>query len=148
VKAARQARPLGATANVYPALEGVFPDTVFRALLDAVDAVADRFADRIVARIAPASADRFAGAKDNPLGSARAFLDAGRRGDFPTFKRGREVVARWADVLAYIEGRQCRRKARPAAPANTNTAPTEPLTPEARRRAQLRAVGALPGDRQ
>lgn len=142
MKAARQARPVvGATANVYPALQGVSPDTLFHVLLDAVDAVADRFADRIVARMAPASTDRFASAKDNPLGSARAFLDAGRRGDFPTFKRGREVVARWADVLAYIEGRQCKRKPRTAAPK-----PAEPLTPEARRLAQLRAVGVLPRD--
>lgn len=141
MKPARQARPAGdAKADVYPALQGVSPDTLFRVLLDAVDAVADRVADRIVARIAPASTDRFASAKDNPLASERAFLDAGRRGDFPTFKRGREVVARWADVLAYIEGRQCKRKPRTATPK-----PAEPLTSEARRRAQLRAVGALPG---
>ncbi len=138
MKAARQTRPAGdAKADVYPSLQGVSPDTLFGAFLDAV---ADRVAERLAARIAPTSTDRFASAKDNPLGSARAFLDAGRRGDFPTFKRGREVVARWADVVARIESRQCKRKPPPAAPK-----PAEPLTPEARRRAQLRAVGALPG---
>lgn len=104
-----------------------------------LDVLADRIAERLAARAAPDAAARFASAKDNPLASERAFLDAGRRGDFPTFKRGREVVARWADVLAYIEGRQCKRKPRP------RRAPAEPLDPEARRRAQLAAVGALPG---
>jgi hypothetical protein len=48
---------------------------------------------------------RYADAKNNPLGKARAFLDAGRRGDFPTFKRSREIVARWSDVEQYIERR-------------------------------------------
>ena len=48
---------------------------------------------------------RYADAKNNPLGKARAFLDAGRRGEFPTFKRSREVVARWSDVEQYIERR-------------------------------------------
>jgi hypothetical protein len=48
---------------------------------------------------------RYADAKNNPLGKARAFLDAGRRGEFPTFKRSREVVARWSDVEKYIERR-------------------------------------------
>ena len=105
-----------------------------------LDVLADRIAERLAARASPDAAARFASAKDNPLGSARAFLDAGRRADFPTFKKGREVVARWADVLAYIEGRPCARKPR------TRPVPAEPLTPEARRLAQLRAVGALPGD--
>jgi hypothetical protein len=48
---------------------------------------------------------RYADAKNNPLGKARAFLDAGRRGEFPTFKRSREIVARWSDVEQYIERR-------------------------------------------
>lgn len=48
---------------------------------------------------------RYADAKNNPLGKARAFLDAGRRGEFPTFKRSREIVARWSDVEHYIERR-------------------------------------------
>lgn len=141
MKPARQARPLGAKADVCPALEGVSPDTLFGAFLDAV---ADRVAERLAARIAPDPATRWASARDNPIGSPRAFLDAGRRGDFETCKRGREIVARWSDCEAYIVGRKCLRKAR-TRPATTNTAPTEPLTPEARRRAQLRAVGALPG---
>ena len=136
MKAARQARPpVAAKASVYPALEGVSPDTLFGAFLDAL---ADRLADRLVSRIAPDPATRWACAKDNPIGSARAFLDAGRRGDFETCKRGREVVARWADVVAYIEGRECKRKPRPR--------PAAPLDPAARRRAQLVAAGVLPGD--
>ena len=44
--------------------------------------------------------------------------------DDPCFPagRGREVVARWADVLAYIEGRQCKRKPRTATPKPAITA--------------------------
>ncbi|WP_441291916.1 hypothetical protein ACSRUE_17035 [Sorangium sp. KYC3313] len=49
---------------------------------------------------------RYATAKSNPLGSARTFLEAGRRGHFATFKRGREVVALWTDVETWIESRK------------------------------------------
>lgn len=99
--------------------------------------LADLIAERLAERAAPDPAARFASAKDNPLGTPRAFLDAARRGDFRTFRRGREVVARWADVVAYIEGRECKRKPRPR--------PAAPLDPAARRRAQLVAAGVLPG---
>jgi hypothetical protein len=114
-------------------------DTARVAVEMLLDALADRIAERLATRIAPDPSTRWATARDNPLGSARAFLDAGRRGDFPTSKRGREVVARWTDVDEYIAGRKCPRKARsrPAAPA-------EPIEADARRRAQLAAVGALP----
>ncbi|WP_438038635.1 hypothetical protein [Sorangium sp. So ce128] len=49
---------------------------------------------------------RYASSKTNPLGSARAFLDAGRRKNFPTFKRGKEVWALWTDVETWIESRK------------------------------------------
>ncbi|MGK3959911.1 hypothetical protein WMF38_43540 [Sorangium sp. So ce118] len=49
---------------------------------------------------------RYATAKSNPLGSARAFRDAGRTGHFPTFKLGREVAALWTDVETWIESRR------------------------------------------
>lgn len=45
-------------------------------------------------------------AEDNPLGSRRAFLDAARRGAFPSFKAGRRVLARREDVHLWIESRQ------------------------------------------
>jgi hypothetical protein len=53
-------------------------------------------------RLKVASAPMYATAKNNPLGSERQFLDAARRGDFPSHKVGREVRALWADVDAYI----------------------------------------------
>lgn len=102
--------------------------------------LADLIVERMAARAAPDGAGRWASAKDNPLGTARAFLDAGRRGDFPTFKRGRGVVARWSDVTAYIEARPCERKARPRP-----VAPPAPVDANARRRAQLVAAGVLQG---
>lgn len=113
-----------------------------------LDQIADRIAERVIARIARDPAEHHATAKNNPIGTPRAFLDAGRRGDFPTFKKGREVAARWCDVTAYIERRTCERKPRtcnaPATPANANATP---LDPRARRLAQLAGVGALPHDR-
>jgi hypothetical protein len=39
----------------------------------------------------------------NPFGTERAFLEAARRGDFPSFRRARRITARWADVSAAIE---------------------------------------------
>ena len=71
---------------------------------DQVDQIARRVVELLRAD-AGAPAPTYADANNNPLGSARAFLDAHRRGDFPTFKRGREIVARWEDVEAYIASR-------------------------------------------
>jgi len=91
-------------------------------LLDALlDDLADRLAERLAAR-AGASSPSYASAKHNPIGSARAFLDAARRGDFATFRRGREVVARWADVEAWLEGRKRPNRVPPAVPANDDRA--------------------------
>jgi len=63
---------------------------------------------------------RWATAKDNPLRSSRAFLDAARRGDFPTGKRGREIAARWTDVEAWIEGRKDSRAAKKRGPPRSD----------------------------
>jgi len=121
-----------------------------------LDALADRLAERLWTRAALPQHPEHASARDNPLGTARAFLDAGRRGDFPTFKRGREVVARWADVLAYIERRTIERNDRPslAPPQPPPTAPrapsprrATPQSPDERRREQLRTAGILPPGR-
>jgi hypothetical protein len=96
-----------------------------------------RFEDLLedfTARLRTAAATpRHADAKHNPLGSARAFLDAGRRGDFPTFKRGREVVALWADVESYIE-RRCRPVQAPAMAVEDDRALLEKLRPGRGRR--------------
>jgi hypothetical protein len=75
-----------------------------------LDTLAERVADKLASRMGK-PAHRYADAKHNPLGAARAFLDAARRGDFASFKRGRVVVARWEDVEGYIETR--RRSVRP-----------------------------------
>lgn len=49
-------------------------------------------------------APRYFSADDpGPLRTARAFLDAGRRRDFPTMKIGKRVVAKASDVYAWIE---------------------------------------------
>lgn len=112
-----------------------------------LDALADRLAERLVARAAIPQHPEHAGAKHNPLGTARAFLDAGRRGDFPTFKRGREVVARWVDVLAYIERRTLERKPR-SAPKSASERPAPECSPARTERDEnleiLREMGVLP----
>lgn len=73
-----------------------------------LDALADALADKLVARVAEKlaalqapPAAQMATARHNPLGSSRAFLDAARAGRFESWRRGREVVARWSDVEAY-----------------------------------------------
>lgn len=48
----------------------------------------------------------YATAKNNPLGSARAFLNAHRSKAFPTFSRGRFVSAKWEDVERWMMARQ------------------------------------------
>lgn len=112
-----------------------------RAQANVVDAVVES-----LSHVATDLVTRWATANDNPLGSPRSFLDAGRRGDFPTCKRGREIAARWVDVDAYIAGRQRERKARPRTiPANANATPAAPVDANARRLAQLAAVGVLSG---
>lgn len=82
-----------------------------------VEALLADFAQRVAAELAllmGAPPARYATAKDNPFGAARPFLDAARRGDFESFKRGRNVAARWEDVEKYVESRK--RPARHAAP--------------------------------
>ena len=75
-------------------------------LLDAlIDVLAERVADKMAARMG-ASSPRYATARSNPIGSPRGFLDAARRGDFPTFRRGRCVAALWAEVESYVERRK------------------------------------------
>lgn len=85
-----------------------------------LDMLLDELAERVFRKIAQRAhgavvPPRYATAKSNPLGSARAFLDAHRRGEFATFKRGREVVALWTDVETWIESRKAAtRERRPA----------------------------------
>ncbi|KYF80374.1 hypothetical protein BE20_10655 [Sorangium cellulosum] len=85
-----------------------------------LDVLLDELAERIARKLAlrghgTAVPPRYATAKNNPLGSARAFLDAHRRGHFATFKLRREVVALWTDVETWIESRKAAtRERRPA----------------------------------
>jgi hypothetical protein len=87
----------------------------------------ERLAKLVAAELAPLlRPPEFANAKNNPLRNERAFLDAGRRGDFPTFRAAdRQIVARWSDVLAYIESRPIPRRRRPRVlPANETLDPS------------------------
>lgn len=52
----------------------------------------------------------YSGDDPGPYLTRRAFLDAGRRGDFPSRKLGRRIVALAADVHAAIEARPLRAK--------------------------------------
>ena len=103
-------------------------------VLDALaDVLAEKVAAKVAARLAAApAAPELATARNNPLGSSRAFLDAARAGRFPSFRRGKEVVARWEDVADYDRARMRPRPAR--------TAPMEPVDPV---EASLRRRGLL-----
>jgi hypothetical protein len=68
--------------------------------------LAARVVDELAERQARGAVSRYATASNNPIGSPRAFLDAGRAGKFRTFKRGRQVCALWADVEHWIESRK------------------------------------------
>jgi len=82
---------------------------------------------------------RWATARENPLGGARIFLDAGRRGEFDTFKRGRQVVAKWEDVEAYIERTKVKRSRRPASAKTSTTIEPDPNGTAEQREAYMRA---------
>jgi hypothetical protein len=76
------------------------------ALLDELaDRVAERLTQRIGKDIPTASGSEYYSANNSPLGSRRAFLDAARRGAFPSFKAGRSVLAKREDVHRWIESR-------------------------------------------
>lgn len=78
-----------------------------------LDELAERLAERLAARQGPQT-PRFADAETNPYGSARAFQDAARRGEFPSFIRNRRVTALWSDAeQAVMQKRRRRRPARP-----------------------------------
>jgi hypothetical protein len=74
------------------------PAAVFDAL---ADLIVDRLADRIAGRVA-LDAAAFYTQHTAPVGK-RAFLEAARRGEFPSSKRGRTVLAKRSDVEAWIE---------------------------------------------
>lgn len=81
-----------------------------------LNAMATRVVDLLVNRLVPTTSaaedatPRYATAKNNPLGSPRAFLNAHRDGKFPTYKRGKEISADWSVVEAWMRSR----KAQPA----------------------------------
>ncbi len=69
---------------------------------DAVlDLLVDMVAERVVARLAVSTTNDFYDQRTSPLGRRR-FLEAARRGEFPSTKRGKLVLARRADVDAWI----------------------------------------------
>jgi hypothetical protein len=70
--------------------------------------LADRVADRLAHRAGPGPV--YYSAKDNPLGSRRAFLDAALRGCFPSYKAGRRVLAKREEVHRWIESGDRRRE--------------------------------------
>lgn len=107
--------------------------------MDVLDAFLEQLAAKLAPKVAallvaPPPAERWATARDNPLGTRHGFLAAAKRSEFPSFKRGRERVARWTDVEAYLQRRQ-------AAPRKA--APPARLDAGSRRRELLRGVGAL-----
>lgn len=103
----------------------------------AIEALVDLIADKLAERSGGGGAPKYADATNNPYGSARAFADAARREEFPTFIRARRVTALWTDVEAAIERRKRPVRPRKAAPP----APQSPLDD----RALLERAGARLG---
>lgn len=82
-----------------------------------IDALFTRFVEEVAARVADHLRDNegaYYTQKDNPLGR-RPFLEAARRGDFVSMKRGKLVCARREDVDRWIADGQRPVTARSAA---------------------------------
>jgi hypothetical protein len=89
---------------VTPAPSLIIPQDVIESLMVSLAKLAGHIAAGIVEeRLKRTQHPEYATAKRNPLGSPRQFLDATRDGNFESFKRGREVAARWEDVVRFIE---------------------------------------------
>lgn len=67
----------------------------------ALDLFVDMVADRVAERLHAIPTNEYYDQRSNPLGRRR-FLEAARRGAFPSTKRGKLVLARRADVDAWI----------------------------------------------
>ena len=80
-----------------------------------VDALATAVAAKLESHRAERAPEepRYYSAVDNPLGSSRAFLDAARRGAFPTYRPGKMLLALRSDVHAWIERCPVQRAAPP-----------------------------------
>ena len=93
------------------------------ALPNAVEALINALADAVAARLAERAANDVGAAyyssEDAPCGP-RAFLRGARDGGFPSFKRGRRVLARRAAVEAWIEAQP--RAVRPSPPPQDDDA--------------------------
>ncbi|WP_437606287.1 hypothetical protein WMF20_35540 [Sorangium sp. So ce834] len=63
---------------------------------------AELAADLLTDRLKVSPAPRYATARENPLGSARAFREAAAAGAFKTFRRGKQAAALWEDVEAWM----------------------------------------------
>lgn len=112
--------------------------------MSALDAALEAVLRRVVreelaAALAGRGTPEHATARENPLGSERAFLAAARKGAFPTFRAGRQVAARWSDVVAWMESRPIDRSAPEAPPESTS----RPKSDEERLDEQLERAGVV-----
>jgi hypothetical protein len=73
------------------------------AFANLVAVMAAELAAKIIEERSRSQGSRYATAKHNPMGSPRRFRDAARAGKFPARQVGREIMAKWEDVEAYIE---------------------------------------------
>ncbi len=83
-----------------------------------LDGILDLLADKLAERLATQRSDAapFYDADTAPV-KRRQFLEAARRGEFPSFKRGKKVLARREDVERWIEsGARERTASAPARP--------------------------------
>jgi hypothetical protein len=107
-------------------------------LQELLETFGDEIATRAVRKVlAEKEAPKFATAKHNPFGSREKFLAACRKNAFPVKRVGRENWADWADVEAYIRGRQPpKRKASAVAGLDLDAMLEMATTPKRSRRAR------------
>lgn len=114
---------------------------------DDVEAIADELVSVLVrlfrAVRSGGAGDDLVSKHDSPLGSPSRFQKWARAGRFPTMLRGRQLVARRADVIQAMEDEAARKRPK-AAPASAPATVTPIDELAALRRERLRAMGALP----
>lgn len=118
-------------------ISSLLPPSVLEEFLQACTNLAAHLAANIVEeRLRGTQVERYATARENPLGSASDFRKAAAAAAFPTFRRGKGTAAKWSDVEAYMTSRPARqRKSPPSAERSLDDMLAEAAAPRRSRKA-------------
>lgn len=115
------------------------PPDVVAALATLLDYMKGAIREAVEGNLGQDASGAYYDAKSAPMGPT-SFLRLAREGAFPACKVGRRVLARKADVDAWLEARASEQSARRGA-RETSADPGAPITPDAFHDAILASVG-------